>query len=251
MSNPGKPAPYGLGLTGLLGSIIAISLILVGGLGFRFGWWHFLTGINIAQWGVYLSGVALLLSTWLLLNKRAASSPIRRVAFLTVAMSLIPVGIGGYWTYATNHYPAINDISTDTEDPPVFWNMPNPSDYPGNSVAQLQREAYPDLRPLPLHDIDMEQAWSLVQNAVHERGWTLVSEDADEGQIEAVAISLLFGFEDEVAIRITETADGPLIDMRSRSRLGRIDRGVNAKRITHFFNALKRAHADYRAEHAQ
>ena len=57
------------------------------------------------------------------------------------------------------------------------------------------------------------------------------TDDPAEGQIEAIARSRLFGFEDEVAIRVTETDTGTRIDMRSRSRLGQIDRGANARRI--------------------
>ena len=47
-----------------------------------------------------------------------------------------------------------------------------------------------------------------------------------------------FAFEDEVAIRVTETDTGARIDMRSRSRLGQIDRGANARRIEAFLSAL-------------
>ncbi|MDX1782505.1 MAG: DUF1499 domain-containing protein, partial [Thalassovita sp.] len=70
--------------------------------------------------------------------------------------------------------------------------------------------------------------------------WELVADVPDEGRIEAIARSRLFGFPDEVILRVGEGDDGALIDMRSRSRLGRIDRGVNAKRVREFLNDLEK-----------
>jgi len=67
----------------------------------------------------------------------------------------------------------------------------------------------------------------------------VLSADPAESQIEAIATSRLFGFEDEVAIRVTETDTGARVDMRSRSRLGQIDRGANARRIEAFLSDLE------------
>ncbi len=53
----------------------------------------------------------------------------------------------------------------------------------------------------------------------------------EEGRIEATAQRLLYGFTDEVAVRENPAESGSTVDFRSRSRVGRIDRGVNAKRI--------------------
>ena len=53
-----------------------------------------------------------------------------------------------------------------------------------------------------------------------------------------MATSFLYGFKDEVAIRVTETETGARVDLRSRSRLGQIDRGANARRITKFLDDL-------------
>jgi len=67
----------------------------------------------------------------------------------------------------------------------------------------------------------------------------VVASAPEEGRIEATASSLLFGFIDEVAIRIKPTEGGALVDMRSRSRIGKVDRGVNAKRIRGFLAELQ------------
>ena len=61
------------------------------------------------------------------------------------------------------------------------------------------------------------------------------------GRIEATDKSLLFGFEDDVVLRIVPGADGTTkVDMRSKSRVGRSDLGINAGRIREFGAALRR-----------
>jgi uncharacterized protein (DUF1499 family) len=52
-----------------------------------------------------------------------------------------------------------------------------------------------------------------------------------EGRIEAIAVSRLFRFVDDVVVRIRPVPEGSRIDIRSRSRVGKGDMGVNAQRI--------------------
>ena len=70
--------------------------------------------------------------------------------------------------------PPINDISTDTADAPVFWDMPNPTDYPGAKTAALQHAAYPDLAPLKL-GLTPEQAFAQALLVAQAKGWTIVA----------------------------------------------------------------------------
>src|SRR3546814_980755 len=113
-----------------------------------------------------------------------------------------------------------NDIATNLENPPIFRAMPRPGAYPGGETAALQRAAYPGLQPLSL-DIAPERAFALARALVEDRGWTIIAEHPGEGRIEAVATTLLYGFEDEVIIRIAPAEAGSVVDLRSRSRLGR------------------------------
>jgi uncharacterized protein (DUF1499 family) len=101
-----------------------------------------------------------------------------------------------------------------------------------------QRAAYLDVRPLDL-PVSADEAFAAALALVEQRGWEVLSADPAESQIEAIARSFLFAFEDEVAIRVTETESGARIDMRSRSRLGQIDRGANARRIEAFLSELE------------
>jgi hypothetical protein len=52
------------------------------------------------------------------------------------------------FVWSAQAYPPINDVTTDPDDPPMFWDVPNPRAYPGPEAAELQREGYPDLGPL-------------------------------------------------------------------------------------------------------
>jgi hypothetical protein len=56
--------------------------------------------------------------------------------------------------------------------------------------------------------------------------------------LEAQASTLIFGFLDDVVVRLRETPDGTEVDMRSASRIGAHDLGENARRIRKFFADL-------------
>ncbi|MEN0040316.1 MAG: DUF1499 domain-containing protein [Pseudomonadota bacterium] len=60
----------------------------------------------------------------------------------------------------------------------------------------------------------------------------------DERYIEAIATSLIFGFESDVIIRLIEEESGTLVDMRSNSRFGPHDLGANAAQIEAFLADL-------------
>ena len=50
----------------------------------------------------------------------------------------------------------------------------------------------------------------------------------------------IFGFEDDVAIRVRDVGGKSVIDMRSKSRDGRGDLGANAARIRAYVSALEK-----------
>ena len=50
--------------------------------------------------------------------------------------------------------------------------------------------------------------------------------------------TLLFGFRQDIVIRIVPDGEGALVDMRSSARNGAHDLGANAERIRTFFTEL-------------
>lgn len=209
---------------------MASAAVVVGaGIGARRGAWDFLIGLRAAEWAVWGAAAALALALAALARGRRSRGA-WVTGLLAIVLSVPLVFVGAQWKIAERIYPPINDISTDTANAPVFWDVPTPTDYPGRQVAELQRAAYPDLVTLEL-PTPPAQAYERALALVRERGWTVVASVPEEGRIEATVESRLYGFVDEVGIRVQPRGEGSIVDVRSRSRLGRIDRGVNAKRI--------------------
>jgi uncharacterized protein (DUF1499 family) len=233
------------GIAGLVVGLGGIAGVALSAAGYRLGWWQVSGALTISEYAVYAAGVGFLLSaTGILASLTRGRRRGLWAATLGLAVSVPVLAMAIGWEYTARTTPPINDISTDTQDTPVFWDMPTPTNYPAQTAA-TQRAAYPDLAPLKL-PVARERAFALALGIVRDRGWDIVAEDKGEGRIEAVATSFLYGFKDEIAIRITPTDAGALIDLRSRSRLGRIDRGVNAKRISVFLRDLEKRAANDR-----
>ena len=71
-------------------------------------------------------------------------------------------------------------------------------------------------------------------------GLAVVNVSAEQGIIEATATTFWFGFKDDVVIRVRASAvGGSVIDVRSVSRFGRSDLGVNAKRVGAILQRLR------------
>jgi uncharacterized protein (DUF1499 family) len=144
--------------------------------------------------------------------------------------------------------PPIHDITTDTQDPPAFVDViplrkdaPNPADYEkdgGAKTAGMQAAAYPDIKPLDL-SVRPDQAFDKALGVAKSMGWDIVAESKSDGRIEATATTFWFGFKDDIVIRIREAQGGSRLDVRSESRIGLSDIGVNAKRVRAFLAAMK------------
>ncbi|QPZ93387.1 DUF1499 domain-containing protein [Thioclava electrotropha] len=225
-----------LGFAAILLGLVSLALLGLSVWGYRAGGWPWPQAYDIAGWGVWaaLVGVVAALVTLAgAIRKRRGAS----IALIGLILSLPVAGLGVAFEIAARTTPPINDISTDTEDPPVYWFTATPTDYPAQN-AEPQRSAYPDVRPLEI-PIPVEDAFAKALTLVEARSWEVLSADPAENQIEAIARSRVFGFEDEVAVRVTDIETGSRIDMRSRSRLGQIDRGANARRIEAFLAELQ------------
>ena len=226
-----------LGFLSVLLGLASIALLAASVWGFRAGGWPWPRAYDLAGWGAWAAVTGVLvalvgLAVWVRRKRGSAGA-----VLLGLMLSLPVTGLGVAFEIAARTTPPINDISTDTDDPPVFWFTATPSDYPAPN-AEPQRAAYPEVLPLDL-PASFDETFAAALALVDARGWKVLSADAAESQIEAIARSRFFGFEDEVVIRVTEIDTGTRIDMRSRSRLGQIDRGANARRIEAFLSDLE------------
>lgn len=231
-----------ISITALLGLVTSMAAVIIAGkavFGYRGGELHFVTALGDFERAAYIGVVAMFLclaGLWPLRPRSPRRGLLPSLLGLVLSLPLA-VYIANF-EYAARTNPPINDITTDMEEPPSFWEVPNPVSYPGAEVAELQRQGYPDLKPLKLA-MDADQVFKLASVLARDMGWEIVSEDADELQIEAVATSFLFGFEDYVAVRLKDANGHTRVDVRSHSRLGQIDRGANAKRIRSYLSSLE------------
>jgi len=223
----------------LLLAVVAALLLLSAGPGTRFGLWEFGTGFLLMRWAFFGGVAAVLLAIVLLVvpTTRRAAAPMLAAAVLIGALTAW-VPWNGLQTVRS--LPFIHDITTDTEDPPVFVavlplraDAANPPAYPGEEVAQQQREAYPEVQPI-LTQLSAAEAFDRAENVARELGWEIVTTVPQDGRIEATDTTFWFGFKDDIVIRVRPTAEGSRVDIRSKSRVGRSDVGANAARIRDF-----------------
>jgi hypothetical protein len=136
-------------------------------------------------------------------------------------------------TLPTADLPRINDITTDTINPPEFVaaaelgpNIGRDMSY-DPSFEPLQRAGYPALAPKIL-DRDVADTFIAIIASVPE-----------EGRIEANVTSGIFHFVDDIVVRVKPHERGSIVDIRSKSRDGKGDLGANAARIEGVFLALR------------
>ncbi len=229
-----------MALSGFVLGVGAVAAAVTSGVGYRFGWWHHTTGFQVFEWTVYGAALALVLSAMGLVKARPQGGRRGFVLGIVGAAAALPIVVVAlHWEYATRSYPPINDITTDPEDPPAFWDVPNPVEYPGADTAVFQRSAYPHLAPLELA-VSAEKAFAHALAEAEDRRWEIIAAEAEEGRIEAIDSTFLYGFKDDVVVRIVSSNGGARVDVRSRSRIGRIDRGANARRIGGYLEDLQK-----------
>ena len=200
----------------ILAALAVLSLAL-SSLGTRGRWWHFRAGLGLFALSGLLGCAALVIGivAW------SRGSMVGAGAALTGALVLLGPLAGAISAVGK---PMIHDISTEPEqlDP---------------KVAASQKASYPDVQPRML-DVPPAEAFARARAAATRLGWQIVSARSEEGTIEATDTTGWFGFVDDVVVRIRPANGGSRVDVRSTSRVGKSDIGMNAKRIRAFMAEL-------------
>ena len=105
--------------------------------------------------------------------------------------------------------------------------------------SALQEEGYPDLGSLWISR-SFDQVFEQTVALAKKRGWEIVTIAADDGRIEATDTTPIMGFKDDIVIRVQAMGGKTRVDMRSASRVGESDLGVNAVRIRLFLDDLEK-----------
>lgn len=193
-----------------------------------------------------LAAVAAFVSIW----RSGATGLGAALRGFIVGLAVLALPAYGGWKVVTE--PRLNDISTDLANPPPLDRAAldraasdAPIVAPTAVDANLQHQAYPDIVPRH-YPVSTERVFTEAKAIVDKRGWrVLLAKEPDEkdpgGLIEAVAQTLVFGFRQDVAIRMVEDGDGTRVDMRSAARTAAHDLGSDAQRVRSFFDDLDSA----------
>ena len=231
-----------------LGVVLAVAsavAMLFSGIGYRLDLFHFRVGFTILRWAFWFALAGALFSLAGIAIAAGRPRAMLAMAIMGIVVGLVTAYIPWSLKRTAESLPYIHDISTDTANPPEFVaaaKLRKPGDHPvtydGKEVADLQQQAYPDLAPLT-SNAPAEKVFEAAKAALAAMGMKLVDADPAHGRIEATHTSLLYGFTDDMVVRIAGVADGTRVDVRSKSRVGRSDLGQNARRIRTFMQKLK------------
>lgn len=219
--------------------------------------WTFRTGFSILRYAFYAAvagGLLAIVAFFVSRRSGVRTGRLNNVAILVAA---------AFAAYLMSHIatarsvPAIHDATTDLADVPQFAALTVRADNledipddgrpelaaldPENRWKAIHREAYGGLRSINL-PLTVPVATQRAEALVRTRGWAVARVDRQAGIVEATATTLFFRFKDDVVVRVRpdpERPGGSIVDMRSISRVGGSDVGVNAARIKAFLADLQ------------
>src|SRR5579871_1426480 len=236
--------------------VVAAAIALTASNGTRAGWWDYETGLKILAPGVLVAILGSLAGgVWAARALRMNDSTGMRYGAIGLAGCLVVAFIPLNQLRLYLISPPIHDITTDVEFAPQFsavlrlragaQNGPEYDgmklvDYGGRKthVAAAQKKVYPDIRA----DLVLEKPavlfWHGFETAKRMSGWNIVAFSEKDGTIEATTTSFWFGLTSDIAIRVKPAGKiGARLDIRSKSRTGQNDMGMNAAIVRDYMKA--------------
>lgn len=240
----------------LITGVGALVWGVVAAVGTGWGFWAYTSGLKGVA-GAFLLGVAALLmglvQEWRV--RKSTTSPLRARRWVGMLVALVYVSWVGTFLVKALTVPAIHDTSTDLADPPTFQtlqmradnldNVPGADDAkmrgltPEQRWAMVHQKAYGDIRSVRVNE-PVASVVAKAERLAKARGWDVAISLPEEGRLEATETSAFFQFKDDVILRVrpSATGAGSIVDMRSVSRVGQSDLGMNAKRVRSFLADL-------------
>ena len=246
-------------LTGLAALLCfgAVAVALVAAIGTGRGAWDYRAGLSLLRYTFFAAALGVVLAIIAAFVARRASPKLAMLNLLAIVVAGAFVAFVGNQVRTARSVPAIHDISTDLDDWPRFYRLTVRADNlesipdmgradlaalpPRERWRAIHREHYGDIATIRV-------PWSVAETVARaralaeQRGWEIVTTDPAQGILEAVDTSFFFRFKDNVVLRVRPAGEGSgsLVDMRSLSRVGVSDVGVNARRVRDFLAELQR-----------
>jgi uncharacterized protein (DUF1499 family) len=239
-------------------SIGAVVLALIAAIGSGQGLWHFSSAFSVLRYTFYAAIAAVLLGVAAaVLARRSGERGLFAANGIAILIALAFIIYVGLQVSRARSVPAIHDVTTNLDDMPQFTRLQVRADnlekVPDMGKPELQalqpearwkaihREAYDDLEPLQV-PWDVAETIRRAEALAGQRGWEIAKVDTAAGTLEATATTFFFRFKDDVVVRARPhpQGQGTIVDMRSISRVGGSDVGVNAKRIREFLKDLQK-----------
>jgi uncharacterized protein (DUF1499 family) len=225
---------------------LGVLLLVLSPVGYRLGWFGVpIALLRLIPLGLAACALGLVVSLIAIIRTPADvgwSGSIAPLVAVVVSMAVCILPILGI--LHARQVPRIHDITTDTDVPPAFVALaaaraasPNGVDYEGAQVASAQKQGYPDLKTL-YSKLPPDALFDRAQQIVRDFGWHVAEANPSQLRIEAVDTSAVYGFKDDIVVLIRSDVAGSRLDIRSASRVGHSDLGVNAARIRKFLARL-------------
>jgi hypothetical protein len=239
-------------LFGLGGAVAALAAAIGAGQGA----WHFRAAFTVLRYAFFAAIAGAVLGfIGLIAARRARKAKLMLPNLIALVAALGFVLFLGAQIRTARSVPAIHDITTNLDDPPQFTRLTvradNLENVPDMDRAELKalpaearwkaihREAYGDIRTVRV-PMSPEDTIRRAAELARARGWAIAHEDPAGGLLEATDTTFFFRFKDDVVVRARPSASGGSeVDMRSISRVGGSDVGVNAKRVRAFLADLQ------------
>jgi Protein of unknown function (DUF1499) len=238
------PVSQWLALIGCALVVLSVVAVRLGGVPVFNGMVLLGAGIVAAVLAI-VAAMAAFASIW-----RSGASGTKQATYGLVT-ALILLLWPGFMAVTAARLPVMTDITTDIADPPSFGRSRAALDARGGHVPAEydrqngleQQETYGDLRGAVIEQAP-EDVMALVRRAATNLGWQIIdvanpSGRTGTGRVEAVAVSFVYRIANDITIRIRPGTNETRVDIRSVSRFGRHDFGVNAQHIRGFLRELE------------
>jgi len=230
--------------------LLAVAMLTAGVVGAHWGFATPFFGFTMFLLGSLLGLVALLLGLiGIFATRNPLRAPARPRAVIGTILGLVAIA-PVLWIVVpgvvTGHSaPPINDITTDFDHPLEFTHAQKLNvdgrdmKYDKAKYADRQLQGYGPLLPLKMPAPPDDTFKAVQRTAAQMPTWTITITDPATRTLEGYSTSGLFHFDDDFMIQVRPgDAGGSLLEMRSKSRDGIGDFGVNHQRIKDFFAAI-------------